>query len=239
MGFFTAGTAKQSTGGALTSAKTKPAVKSNVRLPKMTPTKLFKVPVPRDCVAGDQFRAELDGVDTILTVPPDFNHVRGTRITHTVRGDDDLVVTSTMPYVPGYDIVLSKPIVYGVVMAPNLEVQDLIQQAQDQLTSQAILVNCNAVLGINFSVTTDDKDKTPVVFAFGTPCVLMEGSGTPAMSRSARAGDTVTTTAMSDDDEPRKRPPKEPEEAKEPEGESDLDSDYDSDAESTADEVVM
>jgi len=237
MGFFTTGTAKESSGGALTGAKTKPVVKAGVKLPKMIPTKLFKVPVPRDCVAGDEFRAELDGVDTILKVPADFNHTRGTRITHTVRGDDDLVITSTLPYVPGYEIVVTKPVVYGVVMAPNLTVHDLIQQAQDQLTSQAILVNCNAVLGVSFSVTTDEKDKTPVVFAFGTPCVVMEGTKLPAVLPT-RGGDTVTTTATSEDGS-RKLPPKE--ESKEPEDESDVElpSDYDSDATSTADEVVM
>jgi len=111
MGFFTAGTAKQTVSGALKSGETAPAIKGNVKLPKLKPSKVFKIRVPRDCKAGDQFRAELDGVDTILTVPDDFTHVKGTRVIHTVRGDDDQIIASTLPVVAGYEIVYSKPVV--------------------------------------------------------------------------------------------------------------------------------
>ena len=228
MGFFTSGTAKERFGGMLTGGKINPTVKA--KLPKLTPTKSFKIPVPRDCVAGDEFRAELDGVETILKVPPNFSHTKGARITHTVRGDDDFVITSTLPTVPGHEIVLSMPVVYGCVTAPDLEVQELVQQAQDQLTSLAIASNCNAVLGIHFSVTVDDTMKTPVVFAFGTPCVLLDESTGRAPTSSVRgAGDPVATTTLSDDEgaatvkssKNLKKSLKKYEEVKEPEYDSD------------------
>ena len=227
MGFFTSGKGREMVGGTLAGGEIAPTVKT--KLPELTPSKTYKVPVPRDCVAGDEFRAELDGYDTILKVPANFSHMKSTRITHMVRGDDDLIVASTLPTVPGYEIVLSKPVVYGCVVTSQFGVQDLLQQAQDQLTSLAIACNCNAVLGIHFSVTTDGA--VPVVFAFGTPCVILEGtSGLPPTSaaRGARAGDSVTTMTMTDDEEVaaynttnKKKKKQQFEEVKEPEYESD------------------
>jgi len=72
-------------------------------------------------------------------------------------------------------------------MAPNLAIGDLVQQAQDQLTSQAMLLDCNAVLGMQFSVTTDGKDKTPVIFAFGTPCVVLQSASMPNIAPAGAA----------------------------------------------------
>jgi len=203
MGFNTSGTANFATSGMNQGGETAPAVRPNVKLPKLTPTKTYKIPVPRDCVAGDEFRAELDGVDTILKVPDDFTHVRGTRIIHTVRGDDDQIIASTLPTVPGYEIVLAKPIVYGCVMAPAMPVGELVQQAQDQLTSQAMANNCNAVLGMHFSITTDGKEKTPVVAAFGTPCVVLPSASLPQLSKASasRASATAKTVDTSDEEE--------------------------------------
>lgn len=96
-------------------------------------------------------------------------------------------------------------------MAPNLEIGDLVQQAQDQLTSQAMQLDCNAVLGMQFSVTTDGKDKTPVIFAFGTPCVVLQSASMPALAPPGAAakaapfvakGESPTSQETDDEEEP-------------------------------------
>jgi hypothetical protein len=184
---------KSATSGTLKGAYVKPL--DNVELPPsdLKPTKVYKVKVPKSVKPGGQFNYKLDEEKVVLTLPVTFDHMKMTVYSHTVRGTLDEVVCSTLPSVPGYEIVVSKPIVYGCVAStfvdspysgkPTLSshVSKMIQQAQDQITSLAIEHNCNAVLGAHFSVSNDTSSadiNRVVVSCFGTPCVIMPVSAT-------------------------------------------------------------
>jgi hypothetical protein len=89
-------------------------------------------------------------------------------------------------------IVLAKPVAFGSVSfsyhnhqvgpqslgpQPGDQVGRLMQEAQEQLMRQAVDVDCNAILGLSFTVTNDSwgeygNHKLVIVTACGTPCVV-------------------------------------------------------------------
>lgn len=105
-------------------------------------------------------------------------------------GDVDKVIASTLQSCPGHEIVLSRPIIWSSVLScdtGNKEIQqtegkvvgNLIQKVQEQLLSTAIDEECNAVLVINFNVTTarSGENDVLIVMADGTPCSVIPSKG--------------------------------------------------------------
>jgi uncharacterized protein YbjQ (UPF0145 family) len=102
--------------------------------------------------------------------------------------DPTKVYASTLPAIPGMAIVMAKQIVFGSVSysytnptsvagQPGEHVGRLMQEAHEQVLMQAAGMDCNAVLGMTFTVTTDSwgesgYNKIVIVTACGTPCVV-------------------------------------------------------------------
>ena len=98
------------------------------------------------------------------------------------------VIASTLPYVPGMEIVEAKPIIYGSVShifaawgnkESAKKVGVLMKEAQEEILKVAIRVGCNSVLGMTFNVTNDSsghngRQKLVIVNDYGTPCNIVK-----------------------------------------------------------------
>jgi hypothetical protein len=187
----------ESMGGTLKGAYAPPL--DGVELPELTlkPSKVYNVRPPAGgvkCVPGMQFRRKVDNEMVTVTIPEGFDILKAGRFKYTRVGDVDKVIATTLPMVPGYDVALSKPIVFGCETKifddrgysgkPTLAkiIAQLTQDAQNQLNSLAIEHDCNAVLSVQFSVAmsheADGKGCKVAVTCFGTPCVIVPSANT-------------------------------------------------------------
>jgi uncharacterized protein YbjQ (UPF0145 family) len=161
--------------------------------------KKYNIPVPKDKRAGDTMSVTIEGKRIELTIPAKFSHSQQIAFTYVHPGDVDKVIASTLPTVPGHEIVLSKPIIWGSVSFSFLDlgrkgqehtgqqVGNLMQEVQEHLQSTAIDKGCNAVLGINFNVTharSGERGNRSVliVTAYGTPCSVIPSENLPIPS---------------------------------------------------------
>ena len=106
--------------------------------------------------------------------------------------------------IPGMDIIHSKEIVYGSVsvysdsMGRHIhELGHLIQKATDAARREAINQGCNAVLGMTYNVANDSsgqygENKTVIVTAVGTPCVVVKSPAVAQPTVAASAPPLVT-----------------------------------------------
>jgi uncharacterized protein YbjQ (UPF0145 family) len=149
------------------------------------------VAVPRGMRAGDSMVVMIEGEMVELTIPDNFDPTRSTRFTYLYPGDVDKVIASTLQSCPGHEIVLSRPIIWSSVSScdtGNEEnhqteghvVGNLMRKVQEQLLATAIDEECNAVLGINFNVTTarSGENDVLIVTAYGTPCTVVPSKRT-------------------------------------------------------------
>ena len=136
--------------------------------------------IPRGLKAGDKFR-----------------------LSFRVDETED-VYASTLHSIPGMDILHAKAIVYRSVsvywrhhhqgsQAAAAQVGKLIEQATLALRGEAVDRGCNAVLGITYNVTSDSsgdrgREKSVVVTAAGTPCVVVPSSSSPPVQRTGELG---------------------------------------------------
>ena len=106
----------------------------------------------------------------------------------------DKVFATTLPTLPGFEVVQSKPIIWGSVsfsfhagshdqQIMGKKVGQLMQEAQSKILEQVLEHGCNAVLGMTFNVTNDSSgerghQKLVIVTACGTPCVVMPTTST-------------------------------------------------------------
>ena len=146
--------------------------------------KPHKITIPKGLKAGDNFRFAVN-----------------------IDGTQD-VYASTLHTIPGMDIIHAKAVVYGSISVYNYsqgsqsaarQVGGLIQRATDAVRREAIEQGCNAVLGITYNVTNDSsgeygREKTVVVTATGTPCVVVP-SRTAVATASAAQGQVVAGLA--------------------------------------------
>jgi uncharacterized protein YbjQ (UPF0145 family) len=108
------------------------------------------------------------------------------------------VITSTLPAVPGMVIFQAKPIIWGSVshsyssgggvkgqQSMGQMVGELMQEAQSEIMEQAVLAECNAVLGMTYNVTNDSSSgehssyKVVIVTVCGTPCIVVPAAEQP------------------------------------------------------------
>ena len=192
----------ESLGGTLKGAYAPPL--DGVELPELNlkPSKVYNVRPPGGggkCVPGMQFRRKVGDEMVTVTIPEGFDIMKAGRFKYTRVGDVDKVIATTLPMVPGYDVALSKPIVFGCETKifddrgysgkPTLAkiIAQLTQAAQNQVNSLAIEHDCNAVLSVQFSVAMSNeasgKGCKVAVTCFGTPCVIVPSISTMKTSK--------------------------------------------------------
>jgi hypothetical protein len=150
----------------------------------------------------------------LMTVPEGFDPLKAGRFKYTHVGDVDKVIATTLPMVPGYDVALSKSIVFGCETIifddrgysgkPTLAktIAKLTQEAQNQVNSLAIEHSCNAVLSMQFNVAMSHlpsgKACKVAVSCFGTPCVIVPSAS--VLKNGRTTNDTLYTQGTSTDD---------------------------------------
>jgi uncharacterized protein YbjQ (UPF0145 family) len=154
----------------------------------------FEVTIPPGHGPGNVFAFVIEGRKHSVTVPA--GKKAGDKIMYTYKVVDlTKVYASTLHALPGMAIVSAKPIVFGSVsyaflvvstgisgqLSMGQQVGRLMQEAQDEILRQAIELECNAVLGMSFTVTNDSsgdagRSKLVIVTVCGTPCVIMPQS---------------------------------------------------------------
>lgn len=209
---FLQGKLKDSIGGSLKGAYPEPLTDS---LPEfnLQPSKKYNVKPPStsSCLPGTQFLRKVHGKTVVMTIPEGFDKTKASRFQYTHLGDVDQVIATTLPTVPGYSIIASKPIVYGCETLtfddrgfsgkPTMAqiIAKLTQDAQYQIQSQAIEAECNSVVGVQFSVATSHPSEgvaKVAVTAFGTPCVIVAADGSGLGFAEGKTTDDQTVHSM-------------------------------------------
>ena len=137
----------------------------------------------------------------------------GDQFAFTITNDETKdVLVSTLHAIPGYDTLQCKSIIYGSIsvfmryescQGAASQIGTLIENVTDAIRAQAIDKGCNAVLGIAYNVTNDSsgeygREKTVVVTATGTPCIVVPARQTAAVQgqvMSASAPPPATTSS--------------------------------------------
>ena len=115
--------------------------------------------------------------------------------------ETDKVYASTLPALPGMEVVAAKPIIYATVsvsfwassmnqQSMGGKIASMMQEAQTKMLQTAIDERCNAVLGMTFNVTNDSSgehgnNKMVIVSAYGTPCVVVPSAAEAVVSAEA------------------------------------------------------
>jgi uncharacterized protein YbjQ (UPF0145 family) len=172
---------------------------SGVTLPKpLHSAKKFLVTVPHGKQGGDRMVVAVHGKHMSIKIPTmnvitADRYQAGEKFYYTQAAEVEKVIASTLPTVPGMEIVESKPIIWGTVsysfFASNYndqkeqtrmakETGEVLKKAQEELLEQTVEVGCNAVLGMTFNITIDSSgehgnSKIIIATAYGTPCVIM------------------------------------------------------------------
>lgn len=173
------------------------------------PPQKFKVTVPKDKRGGDIMVVSVRGESVAIQIPTIHNdtgqpYKPGEKFYYTYS-ETRKVFASTLPTIPGMEIVQSKPIIWATAshaffcaqfndqkeqtkMAKGIA--DLLRRAQEQLLEKTIEVGCNAVLGMNINVTNDSSGergnaKFVVVTVCGTPCSVLPLRELPAVNADA------------------------------------------------------
>jgi len=176
-------------------------------LPSLTKETTYEVKVPETIVQPSDGSATMscaiNGADKEIKIPKGLKKDDTFTFTRT-DSETEKVFTSTLPSVPGMDVVQSKPIIWSSVsyafykgpadadhQATGNVVGKLTQEAQVKILEQVVEHRCNACLGLSFNVTTDSSGesgnrKLIIVTAHGTPCVVV--STATASSNNDAAG---------------------------------------------------
>jgi len=166
-------------------------------LPSLTKETTYEVKVPETIVQPSDGSATMscaiNGVNKKIKIPKGMKKDDTFTFTRT-DSETEKVFTSTLPSVPGMDVVQSKPIIWSSVsyafykgpadadhQATGNVVGKLTQEAQVKILEQVVEHRCNACLGLSFNVTTDSSGesgdrKLIIVTAHGTPCVVVSTS---------------------------------------------------------------
>ncbi|GKY92852.1 hypothetical protein MPSEU_000254800 [Mayamaea pseudoterrestris] len=157
-----------------------PPIRDDYQAPTLAKPKKLRVPLAKGKKSGDIVTVSIDGRKFNVTIPP---NVTGPSFNYDYEGDVAKVIASTLPTIPGMDVIQAKPIIWGSVSHAYLtykkakDGQQLMQDAQTELLKQALEVGCNAVLGVNYSFTIDSsgdsgQNKMVVATCYGTPCIV-------------------------------------------------------------------
>jgi len=175
-------------------------------LPSLGRSQAYTVKVPQSVVRPSNGTLTMGcvthGVRKIIKIPKGLKG--GETFTFTqIKSEAHKVFTSTLPSVPGMDIVQSKPIIWGSIsysfyrgssnqQAMGNMVGKLMQDAQAKIVEQVIQHRCNACLGMSFNVTNDSSgdrgnQKLVIITAQGTPCVIVPTTTARAVGASTMA----------------------------------------------------
>jgi uncharacterized protein YbjQ (UPF0145 family) len=157
---------------------------SNIVLPRSPAKKrVFGVTVPPGKSNGDTLKIKVDGKPRIVTVPSiaETNFRRpirpGEKFDYELFSNLDHIYVSTLPFVPGLEIMQSKPIIFGSVAQSllsqsneNDRLKKDFTAVHDVLVRQAHVVGANAVLSVQFQTNTDHE--RIYLTAVGTPCLV-------------------------------------------------------------------
>jgi len=193
---------KQTSTGTLTSNAPK-SLENNIdknKLPSLNREKVLGARVPasvQGVTNGKQLLTiNFDGKEHKVTIPAGLK--AGDAFKFNVKySEGDKVYTSTLPSLPGMEIVEAYPVIFGSVSLSHRgghmgagNVSELMNDAKEKLIEQCMKVNCNAVLGISFTVTNDSSGergeyKIVLVTCCGTPCVVQSLAERNASSSSS------------------------------------------------------
>ena len=152
-----------------------------------------KVPPP-DQRSRTHFYTTIHGRKHRVDIPPGTK--TGEKVMFTVYEEEakNKVITSTLPTVPGFTILMAKPIIFGSVSfmytASKLDEEDsgqhvapLMEEAQERMIEQVIEAGGNACLSMSFNVTIDSREyvKYVIVTAYGTPCYVVPNGAEPCI----------------------------------------------------------
>lgn len=179
---------KHASNGVLKGAYVPPI--AGITLPEMPRgQKKYNITVPVDKTGGMAMNVLVDGKTVRVKIPQGKRP--GDRFAYHRSAEIEKVYASTLPSLPGFEIVQSKAIIWGSVsyafysgggangqQAMGGMVSRLLQDAQSQILEQAIQQGCNAVLGLTYNVTNDSSgdrgnSKQVIVTCCGTPCVVL------------------------------------------------------------------
>jgi len=202
---------KIATGGSLQGAIAPSiSVVPEENLPSLNKPTTFKVTVPSSVVKPSDgsvtMRCNVNGTSKIIKIPEGLRQGDTFRFTES-KPEIEKIFTSTLPSIPGMEIIQSKQIVWGSVsysfyggsfdqQAMGNMVGKLMGDAQTKVMEQVIAQRCNACLAMAFNVTNDSSgergnQKLVIVTAHGTPCVVV-----PTTTVRAVAAVTATAPAL-------------------------------------------
>jgi uncharacterized protein YbjQ (UPF0145 family) len=168
----------------------------------------FRITIPAGYGPGNVFSLTIAGKQRMVKIPPREQltpeDIKEGTFTLYMEDEDDAVskiIASTLPTVPGMEIVESRPIIWGSVshtfpagsynqQSMGKVVGSLLQDAQRQILEETVKANCNAVLGMSFNITNDSsgengRQKLVIVTACGTPCTVMSMASPPVVQAEA------------------------------------------------------
>ena len=159
--------------------------------------KRYTIRVPQDKHGGMDITVSLEGRNLTLRIPAGKGP--GDTFSYTQKAETEKVYASTLPTLPGFEIIQSKSIAWGSVsyafyssggtngqQSMGKLVSRLLQDAQTQILEQAIHQGCNAVLGLTYNVTNDSSgnhgnSKQVIVTCCGTPRIVLPSAREPAV----------------------------------------------------------
>lgn len=157
---------------------------------------MFRITVPPSKSRTETKIAHIDGKKVVVPVPEKMQH--GGSFVYKYY-DASRVYASTTPTIPGMEIVQTKPIIFSTasdafqsaehgiqpVQLVGRQVGSLVQEAQAEALRRAAKIRCNAVLSMNFGVSTNDSGpaskRTVIVTATGTPAVVVPAARAPVV----------------------------------------------------------
>ena len=176
-----------------------PSRAAEARIPSRARERRLGAAVPRSIKGVTNGKQNLDvtvdGKPYSVSIPAGLRS--GDRFAFTVTNDETRdVLVSTLHAIPGYNTIQSKSIIYGSISVYKYnqssqgaagQIGTLIEKCTDAIRAKAIDQGCNAVLGIAYNVTNDSsgeygREKTVVVTATGTPCIVVP-AGQAAMAQ--------------------------------------------------------
>jgi hypothetical protein len=96
--------------GTLQGAHT-PSLRPDVAVPKLAPPKSYEVVVPANSKPGDIINILIAGKTVAVKVPKGKRS--GDTFIHQYEGEIEKVYASTLPTLPGMEVILAKPVIWG------------------------------------------------------------------------------------------------------------------------------
>jgi hypothetical protein len=100
-----------------------PPLRTDLNVPNLAGPKTYKLIVSKGKKGGDNATYTIAGRSVSVKIPPTLSS--GSQFEYEDEGDVNLVIASTLPTVPGMEIIQAKPIVWGSVSRAYYDRQDV------------------------------------------------------------------------------------------------------------------